>query len=178
MIVLLVLNLLGLGFLWYGYSSMMDKKVKEGDLRSQIAEENLKGLKLKILSDTLVSAERDREALEKYLLDPSEESQIDLISRMEHMGSSTTGTLVNTTSLDLAGSQPKILHGEFAVSGTWSRLFYLLRLVEALPTKVVINRFVINSNPNVVSGETPVINGFERWSGTLSLDFASLKSTP
>lgn len=177
MIILLVLNLLGVGLLWYGYSTMQEKKAQEADLRSQIAEESQKGLKLKVLSETLASAERDREALEKYLFDPSEESQIGLISQMEHLGISTTGALVSMTSLELSTADPKSLHGELAISGTWSQLYYLLRLIEVLPTKVVIGRFAINTTPSTSGTDVPAKSGPDRWVGTLSFDFASLRST-
>ena len=166
-IILTALNILGGGFLWYGYSNMQDNKSKEKDLRSQLAEENQKDQKFNALKDTLKIAARDKESLEKYLLDPSEESQIKLISQMEQLGSSTTGTLVNTTSLDLTSGQPKSLHGEFTISGTWSQLYYLLRLIEVFPTRIVIRRFEIKNNADIMFPA--------RWTGTLSLDFVSLK---
>ncbi len=166
LIILVVLNIAGAGILWYGYTNMQDNKTKEGVLRSQIAEENKKGEKMNSLKETLRLAEQDKELLEKYLLDSSEESQIKLISQMEQIGSSTTGALVTTTSLELSGSK---LHGEFQVSGKWSQLYHLLRLVELFPTRVVINRFEIRgSNDNK--------NTNDHFSGTLSLDFVSLRS--
>ena len=165
-IVLVVLNISGAGILWYGYTNMQDNKAKEADLRSQLAEENKKGEKLNSLKETLQLAEKDKEALEKYLFDPSEESQIKLISQMEQFGSSTTGALVNTTSLELSGSK---LHGEFAISGTWNQLYYFLRLVEVFPTHIVINRFEVrNANDSK--------NTYDHFTGTLSLDFVSLRT--
>ena len=73
---------------------------------------------------------------------------------------------MTTTALELTGAK---LHGEFAISGTWDQLFYLLRLVELLPTRVVINRFEIRSASDNK-------NTSDHFSGTLSLDFVSLHS--
>lgn len=165
-IILVVLNIAGAGVLWYGYKNMQDNKTKEAGLRSQLAEENKKGEKMNSLKETLRLAEQDKEALEKYLLDSSEESQIKLISQMEQIGSSTTGALVTTTSLELSGAK---LHGEFAISGTWDQVYYLLRLVELLPTRVVINRFEMRSASDNK-------NTYDHFAGTLSLDFVSLRS--
>src|SRR5437879_6441881 len=100
MIVLIVLNIAGAAGLWYGYSAIEDNKAKEADLHTQLAEENQKGQKLNSLKETLRLAEADKESLEKYLFDPSEENQIKLLSQMEQLGSTTSGALVTTTSLD------------------------------------------------------------------------------
>ena len=168
MIVLVVLNVVGVGVLWYGYTSMQENKIKEADLRTQLVKENQKGEMLSSLKETLRLALRHKDSLEKYLFDPSEESQIKLISQVEQLGSSTTGALVNTTSLNLSTAQK--LNGEFTISGTWGQLYYLLRLIEAFPTRIVINRFEVK-NGNDTKSE------LDHWAGTLSLDFVSLKTS-
>ena len=83
-VLLVVLNIVGAGILWYGYANMQDNKTKEAELRSQLAEENKKGEKMNSLKDTLRFVEKDKESLEKYLLDSSEESQIKLIPQSDY----------------------------------------------------------------------------------------------
>lgn len=178
LIVLAVLNVMGAGLLWFEYTSMQDKKVQEADLRNQLAEEIQKNQKLATLKKTLESAEAERVLLEKFLFDPSEESQIALISQMELLGSVTTGALVTTMSLDLTSGDPRSLNGNFTVSGTWGELYHLLQLVESFPTHVVINRFELRLSPEAAN-PNPLLpkSSLDKWAGSLSASFVSLKSS-
>lgn len=172
LIVLALLDLIGGGLFWYGYTKIGDIKQSETDIRAQLAEEKQKGQKLEALRNTLASAAKDREQLERYLVDPSDENQIQLIARVEHLGTSTTGAEVTTTSFDFqTTSKPPVLHGEFTVKGTWNRLFRFLRLMEEFPSRLVINRYDIRLVPSAAE----VKPSQEEWAGTLSLDFAGLK---
>ncbi len=169
--ILLLLDIVGLGALWYGYSGMQDKKDEEMALRASISKEGEKGQKLASLRRTLTLAEKDRAALAGYLFDPSIESQIKFISLLEHFGTSTTGALVETRALDLTQGTPAMIRGEFALTGTWSQLYYFLRIVESLPLRTNINRFEIKRS------EAPtVLKPMETWTGSLSMDIVGLKS--
>ncbi len=169
-IVLLVLDLSGLGLLWYGYSNMQSKKDEETALRASIAKEGEKGQKLAALRRTLALAEKDRALLRGYLFDPSIENQIRFISMLEQFGTSTTGALVETRSLDLTLSAPQLIRGDFTLTGTWSQLYHFLRIVESLPLRININRFDMKRT------EAPtVLKPFETWSGSLSMDIVGLK---
>lgn len=173
LIVLALLDLVGGGLFWYGYTKMVDIKQSETDLRAQLAEEKQKGQKLDALRNTLASAAKDREQLERYLVDPSDENQIQLIARIEHLGTSTTGVEVTTTSFDFQSTaKPPVLHGEFSVNGSWDKLYRFLRLMEEFPGRLVINRYDIHIVPSV----TPEVSGNqENWAGGISVDFAGLK---
>jgi Tfp pilus assembly protein PilO len=172
LIVLALLDAIGVGIFWYGYTKVVDIKESETNLRSQLAEEKQKGQKLDALRNTLTSAAKDRAQLERYLIDPSDENQIQLISRVEHLGTTTTGVEVTTTSFDFQSSaKPPVLHGEFAVSGTWSRLYRFLRIMEEYPSRVVINRYDIHSTPSAAADKS----NQEIWTGGISVDFAGLK---
>jgi Tfp pilus assembly protein PilO len=170
-ITFLLIDIAGVGLLWYGYTSMQDKKTEESEIRKDIALEAEKGQKLIALQRSIDLAEPDRKALEQYLFDPSDESLIKFISQMEQLGITTTGATVETRSLDRSGAK---VHGEFTITGSWSQLYHLLRLVEELPTRVVINQF--NMRRVDISTGTAVKESVELWSGSLSVDLASLKS--
>lgn len=170
-IIFLLIDILGGGLLWYGYTTMQDKKVEELQLRKELAEEVAKGQKIIALRRSLDQAKSDRKALEQYLFDPSDESLIKFISQVEHLGLATTGATVETRSLDRSGAN---VHGEFAITGSWSQLHHFLRLVEELPTRVIINRFEVKQTD--VSGGAGK-ESIERWSGSLSLDITSIISS-
>jgi Tfp pilus assembly protein PilO len=165
LIVLAVLDLALLGALWYGYTSMQDIKTEESDLRAQLAEESQKGQKLKALRDTLAAASKDKEQLERYLVDPSDENQIQLISRIERLAT-TTGVTITTNSFDLVQAKPPALHGEFAVDGSWKQIYRFLRLIEEFPTRVVISRYDIH-----VANQP---GKSDHWAGSIVIDFLSL----
>ncbi len=173
LIVLALLNIAGAVICWYGYTKMVDIKTEESNLRSQLAEENQKGRKLDALRKTLESAGKDREQLERYLIDPSDESQIQLIARVEHLGTSTTGVEIITSNFDYQpAAKPPILHGDFAITGTWKQLYRFLRLMEEFPSRVVINRYDIRAAP--LSPEVGK-SSRDNWTGGISVDFAGLK---
>lgn len=167
-IIFLLIDMLGAGLMWYGYTTMQDKKTEESQLRKELAEEVAKGQKTIALRRSLDQAESDRKALEQYLFDPSDESLIKFISQMEHLGLATTGATVETRSLDRSGAN---VHGEFGVTGTWSQVHHFLRLVEELPTRVIISRFELKrTDASGGAGKESI----ERWNGSLSIDITSL----
>jgi hypothetical protein len=170
LIIFLLADSIGAGLLWYGYAGMQSKKTVESGLRKDLAKEDEKGQKIVALRRSIELAEPDRKALEQYLFDPSDENLIKFISQMEQLGITTTGAVVETRSLDRSGAK---VHGEFTITGSWTQLYHFLRLVEELPTRVVINQFNVR--------RTDVLGGAgkdtaESWSGSLSLDLASLKA--
>lgn len=170
--VLLVLDLIGGGLLWFGYSNMQNKKTEKGDIQKELALENQKGIKLKSLQRTLALAEQDHVTLEKYLFDPSEESQITFLSLLERFGVKTTGAEVVTSTFNLTLTEPKGIHAELAISGTWKQLYHLLRIIEALPTHVVISRYTVTRENTTIGGSET-----SPWKGVLTFDIMSLKTT-
>lgn len=173
LITLTLLNMLGGGLLWYGYTSILKAKVKETDLRSQLQEENQKGQKIAALRQTLASAAKDKEQLERYLIDSNDENQIQLIARIERLGT-TTGAQVVTNSFDLQPLKPPVIHGEYSVTGTWGQVYHFLRLMEEFPSRITISRYDIRLTP----ANPTIKNSHDVWSGTMSIDFASLKQSP
>lgn len=165
LIIFLIADSIGAGLLWYGYTSMQEKKTEESGIRKDIALEAEKGQKIVALRRSIELAEPDRKALEQYLFDPSDENLIKFISQMEQLGLMTTGAVVETRALDRSGAK---VHGELTVTGSFPQLYHFLRLIEEIPTRVVINRFDM-SRGNIVEG-------VESWSGSLSIDLTSLKS--
>ena len=86
LVILLIIDLAGIGGLWYGYTSTIDIKTEESDLIDQLSQEGLKGKKLNELRQTLASVGRQRDELEKFLIDPSDENQIPLLNSFEQLG--------------------------------------------------------------------------------------------
>ena len=166
---LVALNLLGAGGLWFGHTTMIDKKAEEADVKQQLADESDKTARLGTLKKTLALASVEHEKLLQYMYDQSDESQVNFISRMEQLGTSTTGALVETKSLTLTATEPKIFYGEFALTGKWSEVYHVLRLTEEFPANIVIKRFEVKSATGNSSAELD-------WTGLLVLDLISLKS--
>ncbi len=169
-IALLIVDMLGASLLWYGYTGMQDKKTEEYGLQKDLSEESNKNQKMILLRSSLDAAEPDRKILEQYLFDSSDENLIKFISQMEQLGLKTTGALVETRSLDRSGAS---VHGEFVITGSWSQLFHFLRLVEEIPTRVVVNRFDIRRTDTPGS---PGKESVESWGGSISIDITSLRS--
>lgn len=174
LVVLALVNLAGAVLFWYGYSKMLDIKTEESDLRAQLVDEKQKGKKLDALRSTLASAAKDREQLGRYLVDPSDEDQIQLIAKMENIGT-TTGVGVVTTSFDYQPvAKPPLLHGEFTLDGSWKQLYRFLRLMEEFPARVVINRYDVHMvSSSLVAGKS----GQDNWGGNISIDFSGLKQS-
>ncbi len=173
LIVLVLLDLFGVGLLWYGYTTIQGMKQKETDIREQLQEEGQKWQKIANLKQTLAAATKDREQLERYLIDSSDENQIKLIAQIEHLGAS-TGLLVTTNTFDLQTTKTPLLHGDFALTGTWTQLFHFMRLIEEFPSRVVITRYDIGLTPSTSLLKPTQDN----WTGSMSIDFASLKQNP
>lgn len=166
LIVLLVLDLAGLGGLWYGYTIMQEGKEEAITLQKGLDEEEQKGQGVADMRRTLSLAEKDYQLLAPYLYDASEESQIRFISEIEGLGISTTGALVETRTFDLVSGTPKSFHGEFSLTGTWSQLYRFLRLIEEFPGRIVVGRFDVRA----ANAGT--------WEGGMTLDLISLKLAP
>lgn len=165
LVILLVLDLLAAGGLWWGYTIMQDKKVAEGELRKELVLESQKGKNLIALKRKLASVEKDHAEMSKFLYDPSDESQIDFVSRVDQLGSSTTGATIETLSLDLSTDVPPSLRGVFSMKGTWGQMYHFLRLLEEFPSHLVITRFDVKGSSS---------GGI--WSGGASITLNSLKS--
>ncbi len=169
LIILLVLDMLGLGALWFGYSTIAAKKDDEVKLEKEIVDETQKTLQLATLRRTLNQAERESTALTKYFYDSGEESQINFVAQMEALGKTTSGALVKTSSFDFGGGTAPNFHGEFAVTGTWKAVYYYLRLLETFPARLIIRRFNV-----VSSGEKDPQTA--TWQGGASINLVSIKS--
>lgn len=164
MIILLVLNLLAVVGIWYGYTLIQDKKNAEVALRIKIAEESQKGYKNIALTRTLAAVKDDRAALRNFLYDSSEEGQIRFLTEIEQLGTTTTGSLVETKSIVLTKDEPISLRGDFSYRGSWPSAYHLLRLLEEFPSRLVINKFDVRYS----SSE-------KVWSGNIQVDLNSLR---
>ena len=173
LIVLALLNMIGGGLLWYGYAHMQNMKDSESALLTELSGENLKGQKMVALRQTLASAEKERETLEKFLIDPSEENQIKLISQIEKLGT-TTGAFIDTTSFDRTASVPPSLHGNFSIRGKWGELYHFLRLIESYPSRVFIGSYDAHIE-HEAQKQTLGSSDADVWVGTISIDLISLK---
>lgn len=165
-IILLAVDALTAGMLWYGYTTMQTKKSDEAKQQEELVAEGAKREKLSALSRSIELAEDDRKLLAKYLFDPSEESQIRFISQMEGLGAA-TGASVTIGSLNVSGNK---VHAEFTIKGKWSEVYHTLRLVEELPTRTEVNRFSASHG-----GSSGGQENSDEWTGNLSLDITSLR---
>ena len=170
LVILAVLNALGLAGLWYGVSVMKNKKDTETQLRASIAEEGQKGNKLAVLRRSLILAEKDRAAFSKYFTDPSEESQINFVTEIEQLGT-TTGAMVKTETFEVSSQEPKSFRATFSLIGSWGELYHTLRLIEEYPGRISIRRFDARQNPPDNDHKLPY------WGGSLSMELTSIKSS-
>jgi Tfp pilus assembly protein PilO len=163
--ILLVLVLLGGVGLWFAYDTMRDAKNEETKLRTQLAEEYKKTDQLSSLKRITATTKKEKEELEQFLYSTNDEDQIRFISTIEQMGTSTSGAVIETTILELTKGTPATLRGEFTIKGKWSELFHVLRMIEELPTKVVVNRFDIKEGTQ------------DSWSGSVKVELLGIKTT-
>ena len=165
---LALLNVLGLGLLWFEYSTIMAKQSEEVGLRKQIADEKQKGVEFTSIAKIVAQAQKESGALLKYFSDPGEESQIAFIAQMENLGTS-TGVTIETKSLELTGGATPSFHGEFAVKGTWRSIYHFLRLLETFPGHLIVSRFTVAS-----ADENDISRGM--WTGGFTVDLVSLNT--
>lgn len=167
--ILSVISVLGMAGLWYGSATMQEKKDAEKQLRADLLDEGQKWKKLAVLRRSLILAEGNRRDFEKYFYDSSEESQIAFVSKIEQLGTSTTGAIVETRSLDLV-QKPLSFRGVFTITGSWHQLYHVLRLVEEYPGRIIIDRF------NVKEGTPDKDHKEPLWIGTLQVELISIKA--
>ena len=117
----------------------------------------------RVLKTTLLNIGKEKAELSNYLYDTSDEGQVNFVSQIEQLGTTTTGALVETTSLSLSDETPQSLNGNFSVKGTWPQVFYFLRLLEEFPARLLIKRIDVKGNQN-------------DWNGTVEVSLMSLKS--
>lgn len=168
-IILSILDVLGVGALWFGYSTILAKQSEEAVLQRDIANERQKTEAFAAARRTAIQAEKEVGVLRKYLYGADEESQIDFVSSIEALGALTSGARIDTKSLELTTGEMPSFHGEFTVKGTWKKVYHFLRLVETFPGHVVINRFAVGSTERENASESA-------WIGGVSIDLVSLKS--
>lgn len=173
LVILLIIDLAGIGGLWYGYTSTIDIKTEESDLIDQLSQEGLKGKKLNELRQTLASVGRQRDELEKFLIDPSDENQIPLLNSFEQLGASTTGLVVSVQRFDVVDSPAKLVHADATLKGTWTQMYRFLRLIEEYPSRVMISKFDTHIDA-VGSTEVGKITQ-DQWGGSISFDLVGIK---
>jgi Tfp pilus assembly protein PilO len=161
-IVLLVLDLITLSALWFGYMTMQEKKAEEVSLLKERATEEQKGKKLTTVRRTLDLIDKDYTELQRFLYEPTDEGQIKFLSSIEQLGT-TTGVSVDTKSLVLATQKQKSFQGVFALSGTWGAFYHFLRLIETFPARLIITRFDMRGSQDT-----------NTWTGILNLELTSL----
>lgn len=145
---------------------MQSKKADESALRKELVLEEERAKNLIALKRKLATVEKEHSELIRFLYDSSDESQINLVSQIEHMGTSTSGAVVETTSLDLSADEKPSLRGSFSIRGTWGQIYHFLRLLEEFPSNMDIVRFDARGASSV---------GI--WTGSISTVLSSLKST-
>ncbi len=165
LVLLFALNILGGVGLWFAYNMMSDAKVLETEMRGQLLAESQKNDQLVKLKRTLSAAQKDREELESFLYSTSDEDQIEFISSIEQMGTSSSGALVEATQLELTKVPPPVLRGDFAVRGTWGELFHVLRLIEESPSRINVNRFEVKAGTQ------------SDWVGVIKIELVSIRDT-
>ena len=163
LLLLLAFNILGGAGLWYGYNEVHSAKLKETTLREELVEERGKSNQIDQAERVLLATKVDREELAQYLYSTSDEDQIKFISMIEQMGTSTSGAVIETKTLELTKAKPPTLRATFTVKGTWQQVFHILRLIEESPSRISINRFDVRDTKG---GD---------WSGDLHLELLSLK---
>ena len=173
LVILLVLDLVGVGALWYGYTSTTDIKVNETELMDQLQQEGMKGKKLNELRQTLASVGKQRGEIEKFLIDPRDENLILLLNSFEQLGISTTGLTVDISRFEPLDNPPKMIHADASLSGLWPQLYHFLRLVEEYPSRIVINKF--DAHIDTSAGSTASKTTQDHWMGNISFDIVGLK---
>jgi hypothetical protein len=168
-VILAVLDILGLGALWFEYSTILAKQDEEMALVKDIVDEKQKGAEFTTTQKVVTQAQKESGALSKYFYDPGDESQIRLVATMEALGTSTSHALVETTSFVLVGGAMPGFHGEFALKGTWREVYHLLRLMETFPAHLIINRFSVTTLDK--KNATTAV-----WDGGMSIDLIGLKN--
>jgi len=168
--ILVILDILGSGALWFGYSTMGAKSEEAVKLRQELAGERQKAGQFVTLRKILKQAQKERDVINKYLYDPGEESQINFVSAIETLGIPSTGLFVKTNSLDFVPGEAPSFRGEFALKGTWQEMYHFLRLIEEFPARTIIRRFNVSllDEKNVTTA---------LWNGAIGIDLTSIKGT-
>lgn len=161
LLMLFALDVLGIGGLWYGSTIMRTEKDREITIRQDLLNEEQGTKKILGQQRLLQSTEAERQALSEFLFKPTDEDQIKFISSIERLGTSTSGAVVETVSLDIA--KTNILSGEFSIKGTWPQIYHTLRLIEEFPARIVVTKM------DAKEGSSGM------WNGSVRIELLSIK---
>lgn len=162
-VILLVLDLAAAGVLWFEYSKLETMKAKETALRGEIADETKKAAEAANTRRMFHQAKKESEGLAKYFFDAGEESQIRFVTELETLGASTSGAEIKVRSFNYIPGSAPAFRGDLEIDGSWSDIYYYLRLIETYPARVVINRFSVSAVKNA------------DWAGAMNLDIMGIR---
>jgi hypothetical protein len=164
--VLALLNVLGLGVVWFVHATIITKEGEVVQLQKEIADEKQKGAEFTTTQKVVTQAHKESVALDKYFSESGEEHQITFVEQLEDLATS-TGVTLEIRSLDLASGATPSFHGELSMKGTWGEYYHFLRLIETFPGHLIISRFSATAVDRKISG---------LWTGSMSIDLVSVKN--
>lgn len=173
LVVLVILNLLVVGFYLFFLNSIKGRMLETALLREELNLEVLKEDRLKSTKGLALETESQRESLDRYLI--GKDSIVDFIKEVEGLGALSGVDLeVNSVGVEgfeiVDGTENKtieLLNLDLSTEGSWRETFYLVSLLESLPYKVSFNRLFLNKDSGFEGGSL--------WNGTIGLSVLKIK---
>ncbi|MBI2108950.1 MAG: hypothetical protein HYT93_02080 [Parcubacteria group bacterium] len=134
---LTTLALLGYAFL-FGF--VLNKKDAITEATSMLDTEQLKEQQLYALRDSFRDTETEREALNRYFI--NEEKLVAFIEDIEQAGRH-ANVLLRFNFVNIRETE-NVLAMEFETLGSFSEIFYFLEIVEHIPVKISLEKFLLD----------------------------------
>lgn len=126
----------------YGVTFALVLKKKDSiiEAMSKLSVEQLKEEELRFLRESFRATEAERAALDAYFIDTQE--VVAFIEEIEAAGRR-AGAITSFNYVNIRGAENTLVM-EFEAFGSFTELFYFTRLVEFLPAKISIEKFLLD----------------------------------
>lgn len=171
--VVLSLNVLLGGGLWYALGVVDNLRAEEARLRQEIARANADRDSAATLAEMLRTTANDRAKLDAYFYEHNVEEGLRFVKEIEALARR-AGVTMTTSMADFSDSEPEApFRMDLQISGTWPQYYHFIRMLETFPARVTIGQ--VNAQQGSVSAGSG--EGGALWSGGVSMQLTSVKGT-
>jgi hypothetical protein len=167
LVVILVLDLMIGGGLWYASQWTIEKKTALASLHQMIADEEERARQSSVINRMLREARARHEDTARFLTNATEENAVTIVDSLERL-SDATGLAVETSNYSLKPGD-SAMRIELQTTGGWNETYHFLRLIESYPGVLVLTRAGLQSEGG------SAISAGSKWRGSpISLELRSV----
>lgn len=158
-------GLFGYGYFFYSITTTNNEaSLIRGDILLKEKKENRAFVDRNLVRGT----ENERQVLDNYFVNSN--SIISFIERLESLGRASRVSLT-LSSVDIDSERKNALKINLRMTGTFSGIYYLISLIEAMPYEIDVTRFSISKSAS------PSAKDNDLWEGETSMELFSFISS-